>query len=114
MERASKHRRRLLVNFSGHVREINRSIINEIADPLTLDKLTPVVTTVANARADYLRALFNHANESADDNAQSDVSELKRARERYEELVSAANAMEIMIERGYLDVADSRPSALAS
>lgn len=114
MEKTSKHRRRLLVHFSDTVREINRSIINEVADPLTLDKLVPVVTAVAHARAEYLGALFKHSEDGAADNIQTDIAELKRARERYEELVAAANAMETMIERGYLDVADTRPSAVAS
>ncbi|MFK8030004.1 MAG: hypothetical protein AB8G18_07165 [Gammaproteobacteria bacterium] len=107
MENTSKHHRRLLMHFCDSISEINRSIINPVVAPLTLEKLAPVMSMVARARADYLKALFEQTVEAGNevDIAQVDVSNLRRARERYEELIAAANAMETMIERGYLEVA---------
>ena len=64
-----------------------------------------MINLAARARADYLKELFDIANEFPDSLPPSDrVATLREHRERYEELVSASQALETAIERHYLDV----------
>lgn len=114
MTNAAKDRRRLLIHLGDTVRQINRSVLNPIIDPLSSDQLEPVVAMVASARADYLQALLTLAANSNGENPPKDINELRQARERYEELVAAAGALETMIERGYLDVGDGAQRVAAA
>ena len=107
MEQAAKDRRRLMNQFGETVRQINRAVLNPLIEPLGADQLEPVVAMVANARAEYLQALLTMTAQPDSDSAPVDISDLRAARERYEELIAATGALETMIERGYLDT-DSR------
>jgi hypothetical protein len=96
---------RLLLQFEKAVREINRDEINPRITELKLHDLNPVIKMVAQARARYLTGLFDLANIS--DNEQpmpEQIKKLKVMREAYEELVAGSKALEVAIERGYLDV----------
>lgn len=96
---------RLLLQFEKAVREINREEINPRIAELKLNDLNPVVKMVAQARARYLKGLFDLANISEDERPMPEqIKKLKIMRETYEELVEGSKALEIAIERGYLDV----------
>jgi len=97
---------RLLLEIDAVRSELNRQVINPLFSDLTVDALTPVMTMVAHARAAYLRELFDLpkcAGESATPQPEQ-IQKLKLLRIIFEELVSASQAMETAIERGYLDV----------
>lgn len=96
---------RLLLQFEKAVREINREEINPRIAELKLNDLNPVVKMVAQARARYLKGLFDLATISEDERPMPEqIKKLKIMRETYEELVEGSKALEIAIERGYLDV----------
>ncbi len=96
---------RLLLQLEKAVREINRDEINPQIAELKLVDLNPVVKMVAQARARYLKGLFDLANTSADSHPLPEqIKKLKLMRETYEELVEGSKALEVAIERGYLDV----------
>ncbi len=96
---------RLLLEISNRIRELNRNIINPVIPELTLDDLSPVLSMVARARAEYLNKLFDTAAVAQDQNPSSEqVSQLNHLRTTYEELVTGVQALESAIERGYIDV----------
>ena len=96
---------RLLLQFEKSVREINRDEINPNIPELKLDDLNPVVSMVAKSRARYLKELFDLASVSEGEMPTPEqINKLKNLRTMYEELVEGARALEIAIERGYLDV----------
>jgi len=100
---------RMLMEFERSMRSINREVINPEIKELTIDGLRPVIRLIAQARARYLKALFELGNKrpgQAPDDQQ--LEELSRLRHAYEEMAQAAQALETAIQRGYLDV---RPSA---
>lgn len=98
--------RRLLIAIDAEIREINRATINPLFEELKLSDLTPVIKIVAKARANYLRALYDIALKSPDDQPNTaDIDRLADLRHIYEELVKGTQALETAIEREYLDVA---------
>lgn len=100
---------RLLLELEKQRREINRNIINAAIPELSLEALNPMLTMVAQARKNYLCCLTDMAKTcqgKAPDSEQ--IATLRAFRETYDELVSAANALETAIQRDYLDVRTSR------
>lgn len=100
---------RLLMELEKQRREVNRSIINAAIPELSLEALNPLLTMVAQARKNYLCCLTDMANVcqgKAPDSQQ--IGTLRTFRETYDELVSAANALETAIQRDYLDVRATR------
>lgn len=96
---------RLLLELDRHRRDINREIINPRIPELRLEELRPVLTMVAQARADYVARLLELADSCAGQTpAPEQIAALKRSRETFEELVTAVNALESVISRDYLDV----------
>ena len=95
--------KRLLLELDKHRYDVNKEIINAGIEDLNLDKLKPVVEIVAKARAAYLGELMSMANLAPADIGPN-VERLKARREEFIELVKATNALEIAIERGYLDI----------
>jgi len=98
--------KRLLLEISKEMRELNQRIINPQIPVLTQDSLKPVITAVALARAAYLKELFELSTSISEDFPlqPEQVEQLKLLRLTYDELLLASNAMETAIERGYLDV----------
>ncbi|WP_198266502.1 hypothetical protein [sulfur-oxidizing endosymbiont of Gigantopelta aegis] len=99
---------RLLLQFEQAIREINREEINPKIAELKVGDLNPVIRMVAKSRAQYLQGLFELSNKQ--DGKLPDatqIKQLKNMRETYEELLEASIALEVAIERGYLDVDDS-------
>ena len=99
---------RMLLELERSMRSINREVINPEIKELTIDGLRPLIRLIAQARARYLRALFElgdkNSGHTPDDRQ---LEELGRLRRVYEEMAHAAKALETAIQRGYLDV---RPS----
>jgi hypothetical protein len=96
---------RLLLELTRAIQNVNREIINPKIPELTLDGLTPVMSMVARARGEYLKDLFE-LTESAGEGlpTSTQIAELRVRRLAYEELLAGAKALEVAIERGYLDV----------
>lgn len=96
---------RLLMQFEKAMREINREAINPQIAELKLADLNPVLKMVAHARASYLKSLFDLSNSHEGVlPSLEQIKKLQYKRQTYEELVAGAKALEIAIERGYLDV----------
>lgn len=104
----SRDGNRLLLELDRHRREINRETINPSLATAEVDLLLPVVRVCAKARASYIECLMGIANGDSDAApSQKQIDQLKQFRIAYEELVSAANALETIIDRGYIDVKES-------
>ncbi|WP_341708879.1 hypothetical protein [Halopseudomonas sp.] len=100
---------RLLLELEKQRREINRSIINPAIPQLSLEALTPLLNMVGQARKDYLCGLLNLADTCKGHAPSSEqINELRTLRQTYDELVTAANALETAIQRDYLDVITTR------
>lgn len=96
---------RLLLMVEKTLRETNREVINPLFEKLKIDDLKPVLSLVARARAEYLKQLFAMAKQYPDQLPDAAIiTDLKDTRARYEELLSASKALEVAIERNYLDV----------
>lgn len=102
---------RLLMELEKHRRELNRETINPAIKEMSIEDLKPVIAVCAKARASYIETLVSIANDSSDSAPTSkQIDSLKLCRNAYEELVEAANALETVIGRGYIDVAGSSAS----
>lgn len=100
---------RLLLELDKRRRDINRDILNPAIPELSLEDLDPVLTMVANARLAYIRELLDIAKISPDTGPSVDqIKQLRNFRITYDELLSAVNAMETVIQRDYLDVKKTR------
>gem|GEM_PF-377036 len=98
--------KRLLIAFEKLMREVNRETLNPMIPEFSVEDLKPILTLVSQARGNYLKELMDlaskdiHAEHLDTDTAKN----LRYKRLIYEELVQAAKAFEVAIERGYLDV----------
>lgn len=96
---------RLMLAIENSIREANKEIINPEIPDLNLEAIRPVMETVARARANYLKILFEVAEESGDGIPEpKQIIKLANGRKTFEELVQASQALGVAIERGYLDV----------
>lgn len=96
---------RLLLLWEKTLRDVNREVINPEIEALKIDDLKPVIELVARARADFLTAMFTLSKNTADARPSAEqIENLRLTRVRYEELAAASRALEVAIERGYLDV----------
>ena len=108
---AIQSNKRLLLELDKHRRDINKETINAKVDDLNLEKLNPVVDMVANSRAAYIGALMKLSNSRSDTGPSiKEMDDLKEKREEFEELVAATNALEVAIERGYVDIISAKLS----
>ncbi len=97
--------KRFTIEMEHLMRRINQEIINPLIPEVTLKDIEPMMAMTARARAVYLQELLKVA--AANTEGLPDISELKKLRlnrEIYDELVRATKAMEVAIERGYLDI----------
>jgi hypothetical protein len=94
--------KRLLLELYKHRYDVNKKIINDSIEDLNLEKLKPIVEMVAKSRAAYLSELKSMAENQTDKSL--NIERLKARREEFTELVKATNALEVAIERGYLDI----------
>ncbi|MDR9467847.1 hypothetical protein [Marinospirillum sp.] len=107
-------KKRLLIELERIRKEINREVINPLVPELALADLAPLLTMVANARADYVKELLDLAQTTEGEAPSLErVNELRNRRIIFEELVTATNALETVIQREYMDVKDSQKPKLA-
>lgn len=100
---------RFLLELEKFRYDINHDILKPRIDNLTLEQLRPVLTAVAHARADYVEALIEVGKSCENASPSSaQIETLKEKREAFDELVAAANALETVIQRGYLDVVPNK------
>ncbi|MFK7893609.1 MAG: hypothetical protein AB8B63_22520 [Granulosicoccus sp.] len=99
---------RLIVELDKYRRQINREMINPTTEAVEMETLLPVVKACARARADYIKCLMEIASDDNDKSCtQEDIEKLRQHRMAYDELVAAANALEIVIKREYIDVKEN-------
>ena len=97
--------KRLLLELDKHRKELNTSVISSKVDELNIEKLKPVVDMVARSRAAYIAALLDLSNSKSESSPTiKEMDELTERRKEFEELVAAANALEVAIEREYVDI----------
>ena len=104
----NRENNRMMLEIERLRRSINRDIIGPQISELTLAGLTPVVTMVAEARAAYIKSVFDLATEREGAPSAAQISTLREHRLAFAELVDAANAVETAISRGYVDVESPR------
>ncbi|MFK7853800.1 MAG: hypothetical protein AB8B79_06800 [Granulosicoccus sp.] len=96
---------RLIMELDMQRREVNREMINPIMATAEIATLLPVVNVCAKARAAYIKCLMEIATDDSDESCSFDqIEQLKQYRIAYEELIGAANALETVIKRDYVDV----------
>jgi hypothetical protein len=95
---------RLLLELNEKIRELNKEVIDPMVPKLKVDDLTPVIRLVARIRGEYLKELFNISSVSEGVPSHEQIKRMRELRIAYEEFVTAAQAMEMAIERGYLEV----------
>lgn len=98
---------RFLANVETMTRAANREIIHKHMAAVTPDDVTRLAVLVAELRARYLKAAMRLVErESGVAPDASEIAQLSRAREMYDEAVHAFEAMRRAIERGYVNIAD--------
>lgn len=95
---------RLLLEIDRKIKTLNKEIIDPMIPSLKIEDLTPVIKLVAQIRGSYLKELFDISAASDGIPSHDQIKRLRELRIAYEEFVSAAQAMETAIERGYLEV----------
>ena len=101
----SRDSSRLLLELDKQRSEINRHEINPTLAEVDIDTILPVIKVCAKARARYIACLMDVANSETDETCNYEqIEQLREHRLTYEELVSAANALETVVKRGYVDV----------
>ncbi len=95
---------RILLALERHRQLINRERINSEIQLLDMESIHPVVSMVADVRAAYIKALLEIASQRDGLPSPQQIDGLAQLRRSYKEVVDAANAMEVAIERGYMDV----------
>ena len=76
---------RLLLKLGQARREINRNTINPEIRKLALTEIEPILQMVAEARAAYVKALFDLANNRKGQLTKAQIQELATLREAFEE-----------------------------
>ena len=98
-------KKRLLMQIEQTIKQVNHEVINPEIPELELSELEPVFRLTARTRMLYLKRFFTLAADHEENMpTQSQIDELADLRGHYEEMVAAAQAMEVAIQRGYLDV----------
>jgi len=96
---------RFLMELDRARRVINREVIAERLPELKLEQLTPMLRMVAHARADYVETFLAVADNASDGVPTTEqLARLKAKRLAFDELVAAANALETVVQREYLEI----------
>ncbi len=99
---------RFLLEIEQRIRETNRTVIHERIPPITAENLLPFSVSVARLRARYLEAAFKFAEKASGDPIEdSEVADMRRQRQTYEEARDAFEALRHAIERGYVEIGDA-------
>lgn len=95
---------RFLIELDAARREINREVISPRIGKLSVETMKPALRAVAHARQAYVSAFMKVADSADPAPSRGLIAALKDKREAYEELVRAANALEQVIQKDYVDV----------
>jgi len=96
---------RLLLEIEKITRQHNRDVINPMIPELCINDLHPLKELLARARGNYIKELFDLAKVAGSGTPSIEqIDKLHKLRLTFEELLSAMQALEAAIERGYLDV----------
>ncbi len=103
--------KRLLLEINTAIREINRTTIDPQIPKLSVDDLNPAMKMLAHTRAPYLKKLFDMGNSNQGEiPSEQQIGELRKLRLAFEEMTQGAQALEVAINRGYLEVLSKRSS----
>lgn len=105
--------KRFLLNMERVIQEANRTIIGRTVPTLTDEAVVPVMHLIAKLRGAYLCELFMLADECQGMGilpSPEGIGRLREMREAYEEVLAASQALEHVIDRGYLDVEEPQAS----
>ncbi|NND54252.1 MAG: hypothetical protein HKN56_04695 [Gammaproteobacteria bacterium] len=94
---------RLLLELEQTRKKINRATLNPEIKKLAIKDMEPILQMVADARIAYVTELIDLAAKHKP-SAPDDITRLTELHTRFKELVDAANALETMVRRGYVDV----------
>lgn len=87
------------------MRTINQETLDPAFPELSLADFDPLIAMVAKTRAAYLTEFFDVArNCEGKLPAPEQIGRLRALRESYEEQISASQALETALQRGYLSV----------
>lgn len=86
------------------LRRINAETINKLVPDISVKKLEPFFTLVAEARGSYIKSLLAVTDKVEGLPTEEQVRELSLLRKTYDELIHGAQALETIISRGYIDV----------
>jgi len=93
---------RMMLELERMRRSINRqTIAAQVGEP-TLAELEPVITMVAEVRAEDIKSVFDLATQCEGAPSSEQIAKLRERRVAFSELVDAANAIETAISRGYV------------
>ncbi len=105
MQMATPATRRKIQNIEHVLRKVNREVISPIIPTLEMDDILPVMAVVAKLRGIYLKELLQTANTAQGGvPSEEQMLRLKGCREAFEEILAGAQALEVVIEREYLDI----------
>ena len=97
--------KRLSIEIDRAMSLINKDAINPLIPELSIKDIEPIMELVAKARGEYIKELCNITKEFGDKQPLPEhVKKLKAKRKVFEEFISAYQALDTAIERGYLDV----------
>jgi len=98
--------KRLLIEIEKVRKDINREIINPLFSELSSDDIHPISTMIAKARGSYLKELvkLSKLSEEGTEPTVVSIKQLHNARLIYDELIKVSIALDIAVERGYVDV----------
>lgn len=95
---------RFLMELDAARKTINRQVLSPKIDRISIADIEPTLRAVAHARAEYISAFMRVADNADPAPTPDMIADLKRKREAFDELVLAANALEQVIQRDYIDV----------
>lgn len=100
-----RRHRQFVLELEREIGQLNRSIVHEQMPHLNRARCLELAAAVARSRAQYLDlALRMSAAGPETPIDEGDISDLAKARQRFDELREAFTAMERAIECGYVDV----------
>lgn len=95
---------RFLMELDLARREINRKVLSPNIQSIGVEEMKPTMRAVAHARAAYITAFMSVADSANPEPTPEMIATLKQRREAFDELRLAANALELVIQRDYIDV----------
>ena len=105
MQPVKQSTKKKLQQMEHIVRNVNREVMNPMIPVLENDDILPVMAVVAKLRGAYLKELFHTAKTAQSGVPTEDqLQKLRCCREAYEEMLAGAQALEVVVEREYLDI----------